>query len=198
MATSVRKDQRLLFVDDDPSLILIKDYFECEGYPDVITANSAREALKILEPRLPDLIVSEVILPEMDGYEFLKEIRQNERTSSIPFIFLSVKREIQDIIKGLNLGAKVFMSKPYEPEILLAQIKALLPEPPLVTFEVLLNETELKVLQSVVKDLANRDIAKQLHIPKSAVETHVKKMLVKTCLPSPTELISWAKENQIV
>lgn len=130
IATSVRKDQRLLFVDDDPSLILIKDYFECEGYPDVITANSAREALKILEPRLPDLIVSEVILPEMDGYEFLKNIRENERKSSIPFIFLSGKNTTDEITKGLNLRAKVFMTKPFEPEILLAQVKTLLPEPP--------------------------------------------------------------------
>lgn len=197
IATSLRKDQTLLLVDHIRINELLQPYLEHLGRYEVITAESSREALEILDQHIPDLIVSEVLLPEMDGYELLKEIRQNERTSSIPFIFLSARGQNQDIIKGLDLGAKVFMTKPFEPEIILAQIKALLPEASLVPFEVSLNEIELKVLQFVVKGLANRDIAEELNIRENDVEFCVSSMQRITNLHSRDELVSWAIENHL-
>jgi DNA-binding response OmpR family regulator len=120
------RPKRLLHVDDDPNLLaLVKDYLEFRGY-EVNTAESSRKALDILDRDRPDLIVSDVMRPGMDGFEFLRNIRQNERTRSIPFLFVSAvigKKEIRD--KGFSLGADACMAMPFKPEELVAQIERL-------------------------------------------------------------------------
>lgn len=97
--------KKLLLIDDDPNLILlVKDYLEFNGY-EVITANHGREAIKILEQDTPDLIICDVMMPEMDGYNFVQEIRQNPSLEWLPVIFLSAKGQSKDRIKGLTQGA---------------------------------------------------------------------------------------------
>jgi CheY-like chemotaxis protein len=125
--TSVISHKRLLLVDDDPNLILlVADYLEFRGY-EVITAESSREALDFLEQDLPHLIISDVLRPEMNGYAFVENIRQNVRTSWIPFLFLSAMiGQSYNRIIGFNLGADACMAKPFEPEELVAQIEALI------------------------------------------------------------------------
>ena len=82
---------KLLLVDDDPNLILlIQDYLEFRGYQ-IMTANNGAEGLKALENDLPDLIICDVMMPEMDGYIFIQNVRQDPKTSWIPVIFLSAK-----------------------------------------------------------------------------------------------------------
>lgn len=122
--TSVKEHKRLLLIDDDPNLILlVKDYLEFRGY-EVITAENGREALEVLENDVPDMIVCDVMMPEMDGYDFVSNIREDDRTSWIPVLFLSAKGQAQDRVKGLNVGADVYMVKPFEPEELVAQVEA--------------------------------------------------------------------------
>ena len=116
--------KKLLLIDDDPNLILLaKDYLEFNGYK-VTTANHGREAMKILEQETPDLIICDVMMPEMDGYTFVQEIRKNPRLEWLPVIFLSAKGQSQDRIKGLSQGADVYMVKPFEPDELVAQVKS--------------------------------------------------------------------------
>lgn len=82
---SMKDHKRLLLIDDDPNLILlVKDYLEFRGY-EVITAENGREALEILEQDVPDMIICDVMMPEMDGYTFVEQVRQNERTSWFRF-----------------------------------------------------------------------------------------------------------------
>lgn len=211
--TSVRDHKRLLLIDDDPNLILlVKDYLEFRGY-EVITAENGREALEVLEQDLPDMIICDVMMPEMDGYAFVDNIRQNERTSWIPVLFLSAKGQSQDRVKGLNIGADVYMVKPFEPEELVAQVEASLKQAYRqrqqpggstegeakiqVPFDVHLTQTELKVVQFVARGLANRDIADELNVSQRTVESHVSNMLGKTGLHNRTELARWAIENQM-
>ena len=211
--TSVRDHKRLLLIDDDPNLILlVKDYLEFRGY-EVITAENGREALEVLEQELPDMIICDVMMPEMDGYAFVNHVRQDERTSWIPVLFLSAKGQSQDRVKGLNTGADVYMVKPFEPEELVAQVEASLKqayrqrqhpsngsESELkiqVPFDVHLTQTELKVVQFVARGLANRDIADELNVSQRTVESHVSNMLGKTGLHNRTELARWAIENQM-
>ena len=86
--TSMKDQKRLLLIDDDPNLILlVKDYLEFRGY-EIGTAENGREALDILEHDVPDMIICDVMMPEMDGYTFVEQVRQNERTSWIPVLFL--------------------------------------------------------------------------------------------------------------
>lgn len=118
--TSVGNHRRLLLIDDDPNLILlVKDYLEFRGY-EVITAENGREALEVLEQETPDMIICDVMMPEMDGYSLVRHVREDSRTSWIPILFLSAKGQSQDRVKGLNTGADVYMVKPFEPEELVA------------------------------------------------------------------------------
>ena len=211
--TSVREHKRLLLIDDDPNLILlVKDYLEFRGY-EVITAENGREALEVLEQEIPDMIICDVMMPEMDGYAFVNQVRQEERTSWIPILFLSAKGQSGDKIKGLNIGADVYMVKPFEPEELVAQVEASLKQAfrqkqytgggndseskIQVPHDVHLTQTELKVVQFVARGLANKDIADELNVSQRTVESHVSNMLGKTGLHNRTELARWAIENQM-
>ena len=125
MQDVITADQnQLLLIDDDPNLILlVKDYLELRGY-EVTTAKNGREALRVLEKSIPNLIICDVMMPEMDGYAFVKRVRDNPQTSYLPVLFLSAKGQIQDRVTGLNTGADVYMIKPFEPDELVAQIEA--------------------------------------------------------------------------
>jgi DNA-binding NarL/FixJ family response regulator len=208
------KQKRLLLVDDDPNLILlVKDYLEFRGY-EVTSADNGRIALEQLQEELPDLIICDVMMPEMDGYTFVENVREEPRTSWIPVIFLSAKGQSQDRIKGLNTGADVYMVKPFEPEELIAQVESSLAQaarltarkvlgndaaPPLkVRPGVELTPTELKVVQWVARGMANREIAVEMKVSQRTIESHVSNMLGKTGLHNRTELARWAIESEMV
>lgn len=207
----VRDNRQLLLIDDDPNLILlVKDYLEFRGY-EVITAENGREALEVLEQQVPDMIICDVMMPEMDGYAFVEHVRQDPRTSWIPVLFLSAKGQSQDRVKGLNTGADVYMVKPFEPEELVAQVESSLKQasrliqhpsagadagPKLqVPFDVELTPTELKVVQLVARGLGNKQIAEQMNVSQRTIESHVSNMLGKTGLHNRTELARWAIES---
>lgn len=207
----VRDNKQLLLIDDDPNLILlVKDYLEFRGY-EVITAENGREAIDILDQQVPDMIICDVMMPEMDGYAFVEHVRQDSRTSWIPVLFLSAKGQSQDRVKGLNKGADVYMVKPFEPEELVAQVESSLKQanrlihhsdtgaeagPKLqVPFDVELTPTELKVVQLVARGMANREIAEQMNVSQRTIESHVSNMLGKTGLHNRTELARWAIES---
>jgi DNA-binding NarL/FixJ family response regulator len=212
--TAVKDSRRLLLIDDDPNLILlVKDYLEFRGYH-VMTAENGREALEVLDKQIPDMIICDVMMPEMDGYSLVKHIRQDNRTNRIPVLFLSAKGQSQDRVKGLNEGADVYMVKPFEPEELVAQVESSLNQvvrykdgsngknPDLVPtiqvpHNVELTPTELKVVQLVAKGMANREIAQKLKVSQRTIESHVSNMLNKTNLNNRTELARWAIESSI-
>ncbi|MEM9008435.1 MAG: response regulator transcription factor [Cyanobacteria bacterium P01_F01_bin.86] len=208
--TNAGDQKTLLLIDDDPNLILlVKDYLEFRGYQ-VITAENGREALDVLSSSTPDMIICDVMMPEMDGYAFVEHVRGNPDTDWIPVLFLSAKGQSQDRVKGLNTGADVYMVKPFEPEELVAQVESSLkqasrlrrntavgsPVPTIsVPFDVELTPTELKVVQFVARGMANREIAEELQVSQRTIESHVSNMLGKTGLHNRTELARWAIEN---
>jgi DNA-binding NarL/FixJ family response regulator len=214
MKAFAAKDQKkLLLIDDDPNLILlVKDYLEFRGY-EVVTAENGREALEILAQELPDMIICDIMMPELDGYGFVEELRKRQGSSWIPVLFLSAKGQSQDRIKGLNLGADVYMVKPFEPEELVAQVESSLKQSGrLIQYgdtgnlnetmiqvnpSVELTPTEVKVVQLVAKGLANKDIAQQMSLSQRTVESHVSNMLGKTGLNNRTELARWAIESRM-
>ncbi len=210
---SQRDSKQLLLIDDDPNLILlVKDYLEFRGYQ-VITAENGREALEVLDRQIPDMIICDVMMPEMDGYALVQHIRQDSRTNWIPVLFLSAKGQSQDRVKGLNTGADVYMVKPFEPEELVAQVEASLKQANRlskvgtkrsgdsqkikVPQDVELTPTELKVVQLVARGMANREIAQHLKVSQRTVESHVSNMLNKTNLHNRTELARWAIESNM-
>ena len=125
---SVRKT--ILLVDDDPNLMLIlKEHTEFALKVNVLIAENGYKALEILEEKIPDLIISDVMMPHMDGYSLVQHVRQDPRTSLIPIIFLSALGQSKDRVKGLNTGADAYIVKPFEPEELFAQIESFLLPP---------------------------------------------------------------------
>ena len=113
----------ILVVDDEPRLIdLIHLNLELEGFH-VLEAANGYEALERLKEDLPDLIILDVMMPEMDGFETLKRIRE---VSNVPVIMLTVRQEEGDRIRGLDLGADDYLTKPFSPRELLSRTKALL------------------------------------------------------------------------
>jgi DNA-binding NarL/FixJ family response regulator len=200
---------RLLLVDDDPTLLsLLKDYLEINAYQ-VRTVKNGQEALQELEKDLPDVIICDVMMPDVDGYDFVAKLRARQDIGWIPVVFLSALGQIEDRIKGLNLGANVYMIKPIEPEELLAQVESLLNQSSRIQEHVDSSDTvnanlsfhftpsETKVLQLVVQGLINRDIAPRLNIHKRTVETHIYNILGKTGFKNRTELMLWAIKNNI-
>ncbi|MEJ2355518.1 MAG: response regulator [candidate division WOR-3 bacterium] len=111
----------ILVLEDNKALrMIIRKALEKAGY-DVKTAENGEEGLKILEEETPDLIISDVIMPEMDGFEFLKKIRKKHPL--VPFTFLTVKSELEDYSKGYELGATDYITKPFDVEILLKKVE---------------------------------------------------------------------------
>lgn len=208
-----KENYHLLLVDDDPNLLLlVKDYLEYQGYQ-VTTAGNGREALDLLTTTVPDMIVCDIMMPEMDGYAFIEQVRQNPDISWIPVMFLSAKGQSHNRVKGLNVGADIYMAKPFEPEELAAQVQSCLRQAdrllqhnnhPLednarvqVARDVELTPTETKVIQLVAQGLANREIADHLKVSQRTFESHVSNMLNKTGLHNRTELARWAIQKSI-
>lgn len=116
----------ILVVEDDIHLLEgIRDILRLDHYH-VLTAQDGVQALEILnsQPDPPDLIVSDIMMPHMDGVEFFRRVRQEQRWLSIPFIFLTAKGEKSDYHKGLRLGVDDYIVKPYDPADLLVKIEA--------------------------------------------------------------------------
>ena len=123
--------KRLLFVNNNLGfLLMIKDYFEYRGYDsiyDIVTAEDSEEALEVLNLDIPDLIVSDVMLPGINAdFTLLKNIRQIQRTRSVPFMFLTSKILRKDVIEGFSIGADAYMVMPVELEKLEARVEVIL------------------------------------------------------------------------
>ncbi len=111
----------ILLVDDEERIInFLRTKFKISGY-DVLVATNGPEALEQFRAHEPDLVVLDLVMPRMDGFEVLKELRS---FSSVPVIILSAKKADVDKIKGLHLGADDYLPKPFNPDELLARIEA--------------------------------------------------------------------------
>jgi two-component system alkaline phosphatase synthesis response regulator PhoP len=115
--------QKILVVDDEKDIVEFIQYnLEQEGF-DVISAYNGKEALELIEEN-PSLILLDVMMPEVDGYEVCRKIRKNEKYKNTPILFLTAKISEQDEIEGLNVGADDYITKPVSIRKLLARIKS--------------------------------------------------------------------------
>lgn len=115
--------EKILFVEDN--LITreaLKDILVLKGY-DVYTASDGLEALGVLEEVTPNLILSDIMMPNMNGYEFFEKVKSNPAWNTMPFIFLTAKMEREDVIRGKKLGADDYLTKPVDIDELIASIQ---------------------------------------------------------------------------
>jgi DNA-binding response OmpR family regulator len=114
--------KRILIVDDDEMvLIALNELLKPEGY-EVQTLSNGSEALKKLDQNGYDLLMLDIIMPEMDGFELCKKIREKENYRETPIVFLTAKSQEEDRVQGIEAGANLFLSKPISPEKLLGII----------------------------------------------------------------------------
>lgn len=120
---------RILICDDDPTILrLLQVNLELEGY-DVLLANHGEEAYEVATREIPDLIILDIMMPRMDGYQTCEKLKATEATEAIPVIFLSAKAQQSDIDVGKSFGVSDYLTKPFDPETLVQVVERLLPAP---------------------------------------------------------------------
>lgn len=118
--------EHILVVDDEEDIIeLVKYNLIREGY-NITCATSGEEALKIVGSTPPDLIVLDLMLPDIDGLEVTRQLKSNPKTRSVPIVMLTAKGEESDIVAGLELGADDYIAKPFSPRVLVARIRTVI------------------------------------------------------------------------
>lgn len=147
---------RILVVEDDPDISnMLKIYFSAQGY-EVAVAGRGNEALDRTRKQLPSVIVLDIMLPDIDGYEVCTRLRKNLRTSHVPIIFLTQKDERSDRIAGLELGADDYITKPFGSPELSARIRAALRRLPIAA-----GHADVLHLDGVEIDLAVRRVRRK-------------------------------------
>ncbi|NJS10586.1 MAG: response regulator transcription factor [Microcoleus sp. CSU_2_2] len=117
---------RLLLVDDEPGLReAVQAYLEDSNFA-VEVASNARDGWELLQQYNPDLLISDIMMPQVDGYQFLKQVREDPRYKALPVVFLTAKGMTSDRIQGYQAGCDAYLSKPFDPDELVAIVTNLL------------------------------------------------------------------------
>jgi len=205
--------KRILVVDDEAKLLrAVAVDLRGEGY-DVTTARSGAEALALVAQSLPDLIVSDIRMPGMDGYQLARRLRENQRTAIIPIIFLTAKDTSAERIEGFRAGVDAYITKPFEPDELLVVIAGILrrierthaeiarivgrTEAAVAKSEFIdedLTDAEARIARAVARGLSNKEIAQEFRISVRTVEHHVRHILAKKNFSNRVELALHVKE----
>ncbi|MEY3220599.1 MAG: hypothetical protein RIT27_1956 [Pseudomonadota bacterium] len=117
------QNARILIADDTPYNLKVLSAVLTQQHYTILTARNGLETLELAVSSAPDLILLDIMMPSMDGLEACEHLKQDPKTCDIPIIFLTAKAEDDDIIKGLELGAADYITKPFNPKILLARVK---------------------------------------------------------------------------
>ncbi|MBW4650750.1 MAG: response regulator transcription factor [Kastovskya adunca ATA6-11-RM4] len=117
---------QLLLVDDEPGVReAVKDYLEESGFS-VQVASNAVDAWSLLQQNHPDLIISDIMMPQVSGYQFLEQLRNDPRFKALPVVFLTARGMTSDRIRGYQAGVDAYLPKPFDPDELVAMIENLL------------------------------------------------------------------------
>ena len=207
--------KRLLVVDDEPNLLrAVAACLKAEDF-EVSTARSGNEALMQLAESVPDLIISDIRMPGMDGYKLARQLRGSPRTALVPIVFLTAKDETADRIEGFRAGIDAYLTKPFEPGELIAVVKGILnrverthseiarlvsagtvQEAPIIFQDEALTEAENRVATAVSRGLSNKEIAAELEISVRTVENHISHILDKKGFSNRVEIARYVLEKK--
>lgn len=216
----------ILVADDDLGTRLsISDYLEQAGYTVLMAANGL-EALKRVEEYQPHLIVTDVTMPQMDGYELVRRVRQKPALRLLPVVFLTARTETHERIRGYQVGGDVYLPKPFELQELGVIVRNLLERLQMIELEwrsrnssmsgdslttqdthiaipstypaLKLTEREQEVLTLLAEGLSNVQIGERLHLSPRTVEKYVSSLLNKTDTSNRAELVRFAVDHHLV
>jgi DNA-binding response OmpR family regulator len=120
--------KKILLVDDEPNIVMTLEYTFKKNNFEVFIARDGQEALDILQVQQPDVIILDIMMPHVDGFETLEHIKKNESLQHCKVLFLSAKNKESDIEKGLALGADGYLTKPFSIKKVVEQVQELLQE----------------------------------------------------------------------
>ncbi len=115
--------KKVLIVEDDENILTNVRYLLAANGYEPLTAKNGVEGLALAKKNVPDMIISDIMMPEIDGYELKKKLNSNKKTSAIPFIYLTAKADMQDLRTGMNFGADDYIVKPFKSKELLQVIE---------------------------------------------------------------------------
>lgn len=218
----------ILVAEDDPGTRLaLSDYLEQAGYS-VMSATNGREALQILKDYLPHLLITDVAMPYMDGFELVRRVRQQPHFRLLPVIFLTAHSSTSERIQGYQLGCDIYLPKPFELSELGAVVRNLMERSQLIQTEwrthlrlaeadplpatgatdqdqaalaleaVDLTRREQDVLHLLAEGLSNSQIGEQLHLSPRTIEKHVSSLLRKSNTSNRAELVRFAIDHHLV
>ena len=122
----MKTTKKILIVDDDPNILLSVEFLLVKNGFNVLVARNGMEAMEIIEDTVPDIVLLDIMMPDVDGYVICEYIKKNERTKSAKVIFLSAKSREVDVNFGYEMGADLYMVKPFSTRTLLEKINNLL------------------------------------------------------------------------
>jgi DNA-binding NarL/FixJ family response regulator len=180
----------------------------------VSTARSGHEALLQLAESVPDLVISDIRMPGMDGYKLARQLRGSPRTALVPIVFLTAKDETADRIEGFRAGIDAYLTKPFEPDELIAVVSAILQrverthsqiarlvsaarvdDTSLSFHDEALTDAENRVAVAVSRGLTNKEIAAELEISVRTVENHISHILDKKGFSNRVEIARYVLEK---
>ncbi len=207
--------KKILIVDDDTTLrTALERYLIKRGFSVQVAASGAI-GLTLFEDDPADVIVSDVLMPEMDGFEFCRRIRMMRSGQLVPLIFLSSRSELDDRVQGHSIGADDYIIKPFETRELMAKIEAQLERSRRTHAEIVrllqnatvpvkaaaipvplpLTPAEEKVFWEVIQGFTNKQIGEHLFVSPRTVQTHLSNILNKLQLENRSQLVRYAFEQ---
>ncbi len=213
----------ILIVDDDLGIRLsVSDYLEMAGYS-VVMSENGQNALAMVSQHQPHLIVTDVTMPQMDGYELIRQVRRQPAFRLLPVIFLTARINTDERIKGYQLGCDAYLPKPFELNELAAVVRNLLERSQMMESEwrsrlrspeadggtsipnksnarlaLDLTPREQDVLAELVEGLSNGQIGDRLHLSPRTIEKYVSSLLRKTDTSNRAELVRFAMDHGLV
>lgn len=213
----------LVAEDEEGTRLAVRDYLDLEGYS-VVTADDGTEALDMIYRCQPQLVITDVAMPGIDGFELVRRVRQEPALRLLPVVFLTARGDTLDRVKGYQLGGDVYLSKPFELQELGAIVRSLLERAQLIqaawvqqvalntaqqralaaakseTFEDNpdLTNREKDVLKLISNGLSNAQIGDHLFLSPRTVEKYVSSLFRKTETSNRAELVRFAVDRHMV
>ncbi len=214
----------ILIADDDlGTRLAISNYLEMYGYT-VVMAVDGQSALEMVEAHHPHLMVTDIIMPRLNGYELVRQVRQHPIFRLLPVIFLSARNKTEERIQGYKSGCDIYLPKPFELKELGAAIQNLLERSQMLHSEYrasFINDSphlqperavaaqsdllhlhltlrEQQVVLLLTHGLSNAEIGTRLHLSPRTVEKYVSSLLRKTSTNNRAELVGFAMKNHLV
>lgn len=208
----------ILVADDDlGTRLAISDYLEMSGYS-VLTAADGREALAIVEAHHPHLMVTDIVMPRLNGYELVRHVRQHPAFRLLPVIFLTSRNQTEERIQGYQSGGDLYLPKPFELEELGAAIRNLLERSQMISeyrlspeessrllndaekpeLPLNLTQREREVIVLLTHGLSNAEIGTRLHLSPRTVEKYVSSLFRKTETSNRAELVGFTMKHRLV